>query len=180
MATTWSRLKTWVAEVLTAADLNAEFDQGVNAFNAAFDINTGHDHDGANSKAVSYLSLNDKPTDKNAYIFPVTGSMAVGADRAPLHHEAIEAGTILEVRAVVKTAPTGAALIIDINVGGVSIWDSGVNRLQIAAGATAGSTTTIDNPGIVKGDLLKIDVDQVGSTVAGADLTVYLIYAGAL
>lgn len=181
MPTVWSRVKTWVSdEILTAADLNAEFDEGVNEFNAAMNETTGHDHDGVNSKEVSYLSLTDKPTDKNAYLFPLTGSLVEGADVAPLHHEAMESGTILEVRVVVKTAPTGADLIFDINVDGTSIWNSGVDRVRVVAGATAGSTTTITNTSITKGDLIKIDVDQIGSTIAGADATVYLIYAGAL
>lgn len=181
MPTVWNRLKTWVSdEILTAADLNAEFDQGRTAFNSTMDETTGHDHDGVNSKAVSYLSLSDKPSDKNAYVFPITGSLAVGSDLAPLHHDAMETGVLTEVRARLKTAPTGAALKIDINVGGTSIWNSGNDRLSVSAGQLTGSTTTITNTTITKGDKLTIDIDQVGSTVAGADLIVYLIYTAAL
>jgi len=181
MATVWTRLKSWnPGDTLNAADLNGEYNQGVNAFNAAFDVTTGHDHDGANSKVISYTSLTDKPVDKNVYVLPVTGSLAIGTDVCPLHHEAVESGTLTEVRARVKTAPTGDVIRIDINVGGTSIWNSGGSRLSISAGSKTNSTTTISNTGISKGNLITLDIDNVGSSVNGADLIVYLIYTAAL
>lgn len=81
--------------------------------------------------------------------------------------------TIDSVDLRAKTAPTGAALIVDINKGGTTIFST---RPEIAASATSGgggavlSVTTL-----AAGDLITIDIDQVGSTVAGADLTVSLV-----
>lgn len=182
---TWVRLKTWiVGEVLTAAALNAEFNQGVTAFNDALNITTGHDHDGIDSKLISYLNLQDRPNDRNNYVLPVTGTLVVAADAAPLWHRVFETSTIEEVQAVVKTAPTGANIILDIETSTdgsswSSIWTAG-NRLNIVAGAKLANTTTIDTPSLTKGNLIRLAVDQIGSTIAGADLTVNLIPRTAL
>lgn len=170
------RVTIWeFLEVLTSAALNNEFQNIVDYINTAVLGETSHVHDGVDAAAVSYLNLLDKPSDKNAFVFPITGNLTSGADKAPLKHEMWENGTIIEVRAVCKTAPTGQAIIMDINDDGVSIWDAGA-RLQIAAAATSGNTSTITNPTIAKGSILTIDLDQVGSGATGADLTVYVIY----
>ena len=81
-------------------------------------------------------------------------------------------GTITEVQASVKTAPTGASIICDINKNGSTIWSTQANRVAIAAGASTGIQTTFDDASLVVGDYLTIDLDQVGSTVAGAKLVV--------
>ena len=109
-----------------------------------------------------------------AYAFAVTGTLTIGADKAPTL-EAIDTETITEVRLVVKTAPTGAAIIVDVNKNGTTIFTTQTNRPQIAISATEGQSTTIEVSGLVKGDNLTIDIDQIGSTVAGADLTVEVI-----
>lgn len=171
-----ARVHVWsFLEVLASAVLNLEIQNIVDYINNTVLGATSHVHDGSDAAKVSYLNLLDKPTDKNAFIFPITGNMTVGTDKAPLKHEMWEAGTLIEVRVVCKTAPTGAAIIIDINDDGTSIWSSG-SRLQIPVGDTAASTTTITNPTVAKGSILTIDIDQIGSTIAGADLTVILIY----
>ncbi len=180
MATTWSRLKTWVAgEVLTAADQNAEFNRGLTTFNDAFNISTGHDHDGVNSKAVDYVSLTSKPSDLNMYVFPVVGVLTVVDDAGAVYHRIMETSTIIEVQAVVKTAPTDANVIIDIETSAdVSswspIWSSGA-RLNIVDGDKLANTLVITTPTITKGHVMRINIDLVGSTVAGADLTVNVI-----
>lgn len=169
-----NRIKVWVAEVLGHVDLNAEFQNIVDYINTDVLGATSHVHDGADAAQVSYLNLLDHPTDNNAFCFPVTGTLVAGNDAAPLKHEMWEAGTVVEARAVCKTAPTGAKIIIDLNDDGTTIL--GATKLEIAIGATSGSTTTITNPSVAKGSVLTMDLDQVGNTIAGADLTVYLIY----
>lgn len=168
------RIKVWIQETLTAVDLNAEFQNIVDYINTTVLGATSHVHDGADAAQISYLNLLDKPTDKNAFAFPVTGTLVDGTDVAPLKHEMWEAGTVIEARAVVKTAPTGDKIVIDLNDDGTSIL--GATKLEIAIGATSGSTTTIGSPSVAKGSVLTMDLDTVGSTIAGADLTVYLIY----
>ena len=180
MATTWVRLKTWVAgEVLSAADQNAEFNRGLTTFNDAFDVSTGHDHDGTNSKLMSYVSLNDKPSDLNAYVMPVVGVLTVVDDAAAVWHRIMETSSIVEVQAAIKTAPTGANIILDVETSSdgsswSSIWDPG-DRLSIVATNKLANTTTITTPTVTKGHVLRVNVDQIGSTVAGSDLTVNVV-----
>lgn len=80
------------------------------------------------------------------------------------------------VRGAVATAPTGADLVVDINEGGASILST---KLSIDAGEKT-STTAATPPVISDSDLaddaeMTIDIDQIGSTVAGAGLKVTLI-----
>lgn len=80
---------------------------------------------------------------------------------------------IRSVRATVGTAPTGAAIIVDVNLNGSTIFTTQANRPTIAIGATA--TNKIVNMNVAEiapGGYLTVDIDQVGSTVAGADLMV--------
>jgi len=74
-----------------------------------------------------------------------------------------------------KTAPTGAAMIADLNVGGTSLWASNQgNRPTIAAAANSGTGTSFDTASLADGDVLTLDVDQVGSTIAGGQITLIL------
>lgn len=87
------------------------------------------------------------------------------------------AATLLGVTAAVNTAPTGASLICDVNKNGTTIFTTQANRPTIAAAGTATTTEpTPDVTAIVAGDYLTVDVDQIGSTVAGSDLTVMIRY----
>jgi hypothetical protein len=78
--------------------------------------------------------------------------------------------TFLRARAAVVTAPTGAAVIIQLTKANLNIFcESPDRRLQIAAGAASGTATDFTG-GIstaVAGDLLNINVDQIGSAIAG-------------
>jgi hypothetical protein len=80
-----------------------------------------------------------------------------------------------------NTAPTGQALIVDIerstDGGGtwVTIFTGGTNRPQIAAASRIGNTTTIDVPAATQNThLFRAKVSQVGSTVPGSDLSIML------
>ncbi len=79
--------------------------------------------------------------------------------------------TFLRARTAVVTAPTGAALKFQLTKNGANIFSESPTdrRLQIIINATSGTATDFTG-GIstaVAGDLLNINVDQVGSTVAG-------------
>lgn len=82
---------------------------------------------------------------------------------------------------VVDTAPTGAALIVDIerstDSGGswITIFTNQANRPKIAASAKVGNSTSIDVPsGTANTHLYRAKIEQVGSTVAGVNLSVML------
>ena len=106
--------------------------------------------------------------------FAVVGTLAVGTDKAPTILAPCTL-TITKVKLVVKTAPTGAAIIVDVNKNGTTIFTTQANRPQIAAGATTGDSGTPDVTALAETDKLTIDIDQVGSGTAGADLTVEIV-----
>ena len=85
------------------------------------------------------------------------------------------AGTLLAVKATVNTAPTGSTLICDINEAGTSVLGT---KLSIDASEktsdTAASAATITDSALVNDAEITIDIDQVGSTIAGKGLKVYM------
>ena len=102
------------------------------------------------------------------------GSLAVltGTMRLPIDGTY----TIVGTRLMVGTAPTGAALVIDVNKNGTSIYTTQANRPTITASSNSGGPgATPDVTSLAAGDYLTVDIDQVGSTVAGSDLTVVVI-----
>jgi hypothetical protein len=83
--------------------------------------------------------------------------------------------TLTAVRASVTTAPTGSVLTVDINESGSSILST-----KLTIDATEKTSTTATPPVISDASLaddaeITIDIDTVGSTIAGAGLKVYLI-----
>lgn len=84
--------------------------------------------------------------------------------------------TLTEVRASVTTAPTGATLTVDINESGTTILST---KLTIDASektsVTAATPAVISDAALADDAEITVDIDQVGSTVAGAGLKVYLI-----
>lgn len=84
--------------------------------------------------------------------------------------------TLTAVRASVTTAPTGSELTVDINEGGTSILST-----KLTIDASEKTSTTAATPAVISDTALAddaeitIDIDTVGSTVAGAGLKVYLI-----
>jgi hypothetical protein len=85
------------------------------------------------------------------------------------------AATLLAVRANVNTAPTGSTLIVDVNEAGASVLGT---KLSIDAtefsSTTAASAATITDSSLADDAEISIDIDQIGSTVAGAGLKVSL------
>ena len=83
------------------------------------------------------------------------------------------AATLLAVKASVNTAPTDSTLIVDINEAGTSVLGT---KLSIDAGeltsTTAASPATITDSSLADDAEISIDIDQIGSTVAGAGLKV--------
>jgi len=80
---------------------------------------------------------------------------------------------IVNVTAVVGTAPTGATLIFDIDKDGVTIFTTQANRPTIPISGTESPVSV--RPDVVQvaaGEVLSLGIDQIGSTVAGADADV--------
>ena len=109
------------------------------------------------------------------HVFSKTGALIVEAGTHRLYNDSGAAWTIVGIRASVGTAPAGTSILVDINVNGTTIFTTQANRPAIAAAAnSSGKVTNMDVTTITNGQYVTIDVDQVGSTTAGSDLTVQL------
>ena len=83
-----------------------------------------------------------------------------------------------EVRASVNTAPTGSTIIVDINESGSTILST---KLTIDASektsTTAATAAVISDSSLGDDNEITVDIDQVGSTVAGTGLKLTFIGA---
>ena len=123
--------------------------------------------------AASYRPI----TEKSQVIFTIEGSLAVGSGTIRIRNRTGRTLTISEVHCEVNTAPVGAAIIVDIHKNGTTIFTTQSNRPQIADGANAGNSTTIEAPSWANDTYLTMDRDQVGSGTAGSDLVVTVVYS---
>ena len=108
--------------------------------------------------------------------FTNMGALVVGTGANRLYNDSGIARTITAVRASVGTAPTGSNLIVDVNIDGTTIFPTQSERptvitYQVTSGIVSRSTTWAN------GSYVTIDIDQIGSTAAGADLTVTVTYS---
>lgn len=111
------------------------------------------------------MALSDETT-------PLTAGTKKGVFRMPF------AGTLVGLpRASVSTAPTGSALIVDMNEGDTPV---SVLSTKLSIDATEKTSTTAATPCVVSDASLaddaeiSFDIDQIGSTVAGAGLKVWI------
>lgn len=104
--------------------------------------------------------------------FSKAGTLTTGTGTFRLYSPGGVTWTIAEVRASVGTAPTGATLIVDVNKGGTTIFTTQSNRPTIAISGNTDLADAIEVSSLASGEYLTVDVDQIGSTIAGADLTV--------
>jgi len=84
--------------------------------------------------------------------------------------------TLTAVRASVTTAPTGSTLVVDVNEGGTSVLST---KLSIDAtektSTTAATAAVISDSALADDAEITVDIDQIGATIAGAGLKVWLI-----
>lgn len=104
--------------------------------------------------------------------FSSSGVVAVKVGGARYYVE--QAMSISTVRVSVGTAPTGAAILVDVNKNGTTIYTTQANRPQIAVSTNTATGNSPNVTTLAAGDYLTVDIDQVGSTVAGSDLTVQI------
>lgn len=150
-----------------ALDLNKRNEQSSYLTTAQVDANwTAIEdaiNDGDNSYQVIGIACSDESTD-------LTTGTAKVTFRLPF------AMTLTAVRASVTTAPTGSTLTVDINESGTTILST---KLTIDAGEktsiTAATAAVISDANLADDAEMTIDIDQIGSTVAGAGLKVWLI-----
>jgi hypothetical protein len=121
-----------------------------------------------------YDYLTTAPTDltrwvQNQSTFSQAGVLTTGTGTFRYYMD--EAYTVAKVIASVGIAPTGASIIVDVNKNGTTIFTDQDTRPTIGAG-TYTDTVTPDNISVASGDYLTVDIDQIGSSVAGSNLVV--------
>jgi hypothetical protein len=132
-----------------------------------------------NWRVFNYTKADGTPLVQKAVLGFAVGdeTTALTTGTAKLTFRMPFAMTLTEVRASVTTAPTGSTLIVDINEGGSTIMTT--NKLSIDAtektSTTAATAAGITDAALANDAEMTIDIDQVGSTVAGAGLKIYLI-----
>lgn len=106
-----------------------------------------------------------------------TTALTTGAGKAVFYMP--YAMTVTAVRAAVTTAPTGAGIIVDIHEGagaGTTILST---KMTIDAteftSQDAGTPAVISDTSLADNARINIDIDQVGATIAGAGLKVWII-----
>ena len=85
--------------------------------------------------------------------------------------------TVTDVRASLTTAPTGSTVIVDVKQGGASIFTTNLLSIDVSEKTSTTATTppSITTTALTDDAEITIDVTQIGSTIAGAGLKVYLI-----
>lgn len=102
--------------------------------------------------------------------FVVTGNISVAAGVA--RFKVFEACVFDGLYVYLGTAPTGANAIVDINKNGTTIFTTQANRPTVAAAANEGAIAAEPEvKSFAAGDVITIDVDQIGSGTPGANLT---------
>ena len=135
----------------------------------------------ATSGASFFLSVNTNIRDKTCGFYAggnlsTTHIAEESRVRIPFNMQAIR------VDIVASTTASGSAIVIDLNqynhlnAAGTSLFTDTASQPQIPALFAAGSSLNFSAfPTLFAGSFLGFDIDQVGSTVAGSNLTITLI-----
>lgn len=78
-----------------------------------------------------------------------------------------------------NTAPTGSGMIFNVKINGTTIYDT-LPTIDVGEFSTRDAATpqvlTGSNASVVAGDIVTIEITQIGSTVAGAGLKSWISY----
>jgi hypothetical protein len=111
-------------------------------------------------------------------VFTVPGPLTTGQGVLRIYFP--RAATITNVWVSVGTAPTGSSVIFDVHRNGVTLFTTQANRPTIAVSTFVDLASVPDETVISPTDFVTIDVDQVGSTIAGAEAVVGIEYVEAV
>ena len=135
----------------------------------------------------TFREANTSSVTSGSNVNPTTGIFCGGTLSTAMNCEQFRgriptACQVQRVDATVTTAPAGSSIILDVNecsspTSCTSIWTSSQSdRLDILAGATSGKRVSyFEDQSIALGNYVGFDIDAVGSTTAGSNLTVTLV-----
>jgi hypothetical protein len=101
----------------------------------------------------------------------LTGNLSAGAGKA--RFVAPFDGEVVGVTVATGGGPVGDDLIFDVNVAGVTVYTTQANRPTVASGGTASGATSVPDSGqFDRGDVLTVDVDQIGDVGVNEEQTI--------
>lgn len=109
------------------------------------------------------------------YTYTVAGDLTVDPGVFRIYNLTGKVLIISQVHIAVNTVPTGATILVDVHENGTTIFTVQGNRPSIGIGSNTGFSVVVDDSSWASGNYLQVDVDQIGSVAAGADLTVTII-----
>ena len=107
--------------------------------------------------------------------FSQGGTLTTGTGAFRWYNRTGATRTIQTVTASVGTQPTGASILVDVNKNGTTIFTTQSNRPTIAVSTNEDESGAPDVTSLAAGDYLTVDIDQIGSTVAGSNLVVTVV-----
>jgi hypothetical protein len=120
-------------------------------------------------------AINQRPIEMQGACSDETTALTTGTGK--LTFRTPYAFTLTGVRASVTTAPTGATLLtVDVNKNGTTVLST-----KLTFDASEKTTTTAATPAVISvpsfadDDEISIDIDAIGSTIAGAGLKIALL-----
>lgn len=174
--------KTKLAGIETAADVTDEANvvsslSGAALTNvdptAADEILVQDASDSNNLKTITYSDIRTT----ESFIIACsdeTSDLTTGTAKATFRMP--YAFTLTDVRASVGTAPVGATVTVDINESGTTILSTKITiDASEKTSTTAATQPVISDSALADDAEITIDIDQVGSSTAGAGLKVTLI-----
>jgi hypothetical protein len=109
-------------------------------------------------------------------VFTISEDLSASTGNLRIYNQLGSNFLINEVFLAVGTAPSGTLVIrADVNNNGTSVFTSESNQPTIAVGENTGFSTNIDLPDFNDGDYLTLDIDQVGDSIPGSDLTACVV-----
>lgn len=123
---------------------------------------TTHEHELQITESIMF-AVSDEDTDLTTGTAEITFRMPY-------------AFTLTAVRASVKTAPTGSVLTVDINESGTTILSTKITIDATEKTSTTAATAPVISDSSLADDAeMTVDIDGIGSTIAGTGLKVTLI-----
>jgi hypothetical protein len=111
----------------------------------------------------------------HAVVFFISGALTVTTTAGKINLYSPFTMTCTEVHVAVNTAPAGAAILVNVLFGGVSIFVTSTEP-TIPIGSFTATVTLAgsDTMALAKNIDVTVNIDQVGSTTAGSDLAVQI------
>jgi len=165
ICTNWARL---IGRVICKNAAAALFSVE-SVFTTQFTLSTAVDHAGLAN--LTYASAGHTGW-RRTIVFEFVGTLSLSTGTIRIYPDGN--WVIDKVWISVSVAPTGANIIVDVHKNGTTIFTDQAKRPEIAAAGFTDESATPDVVALTNTDYLTMDVDQVGSTITGQDLTVHV------